>query len=407
MRGGASVDTRKRINVFQIASVLGSRENVHNSPLAAAGHGPRRAAAERGIDMRAAIFSDGTFKTQTIPSPLPGPGQMLVRPLVCGICGSDLHTRHHAHNLANLLQRAGFAGFMNPDLPVVLGHEFCCEILDYGPDCERRVPVGERVVGLPFMSGPKGIVLLGYSNEFNGAFAEQMVLQENATFAVPDHVPTDVAALAEPLAVAVHAVAAAAPGPDCAFVVYGCGPVGLFVIARLRHLGLGPVLAIDPDAARRRFAEQIGADVVTAPSPEFVGAWWDKRGAPLGVSDAAAARAAGLVGRRPIIFECVGKPGVLKSIAEEAPAGASMIVVGVCMTSDTIEPAYLIQKQISLRFVFAYDAEEFAEATRMLAKDPSRVAILVTGHETLDGVANAFDLLERGGSQAKVLVRPT
>jgi threonine dehydrogenase-like Zn-dependent dehydrogenase len=357
--------------------------------------------------MRAAVFEKGGFKLENLPAPKPGAGQMLVRPLVCGICGSDLHTRHHAHHLANLLQRAGFKGFMNPDKPVVLGHEFCCEIIDYGSGCERRVPIGQRVIGLPFMAGPDGMVLLGYSNVFNGAFAEQMILQENATFAVPDHVPTDVAALCEPLAVAVHAVAASAPGPDCAFVVYGCGPVGLFVIARLRYLGFGPILAIDPDPARRRFAEQLGADVVTAPSPERVGAWWDKRGAPLGVSDAAAARAAGIAGRRPIIFECVGKPGLLKSIAEEAPAGASMVVVGLCMSPDTIEPSYLIQKQIAMRFVFAYDAEEFAEAARMLAKDPTRVAPLVTGHETLERVGSAFDLLERGGSHAKVLIRLT
>jgi hypothetical protein len=56
--------------------------------------------------------------------------------------------------------------------------------------------------------------------------------------------------------------------------------------------------------------------------------------------------------------------------------GAMLIVVGVCMTGDTIEPAYLIQKQIAMRFVFAYDPGEFAEATRMLAKDPARVAPL-------------------------------
>jgi threonine dehydrogenase-like Zn-dependent dehydrogenase len=68
-----------------------------------------------------------------------------------------------------------------------------------------------------------------------------------------------------------------------------------------------------------------------------------------------------------------------------------LIVVGVCMAGDTIEPAYLIQKQIAMRFVFACDPEECAEATRMLAKDPTRLAPLVTGHETPDRVSNAFD----------------
>lgn len=357
--------------------------------------------------MRAAVFAKGGFSIENLPAPSPGDGQILVRPLVCGICGSDLHTRHHAHHLAALLHRAGFKGFMSPDKPVVLGHEFCCEILDYGPKCERKWPIGQRLVGLPFLALPAGATLLGYSNEYNGAFAEEMVLTESVTFPVPDHVPTDVAALAEPLAVAVHAVNAAKPDNDTAFVVYGCGPVGLFVIARLKHLGFGPVLAVDPDAARRKFAELMGADVVSAPSAAQVGAWWEERGAPLGVSDAAARRGAGLPGKRPVIFECVGKPGLLKSIAEEAPAGAFIVVVGLCMSPDTIEPGYLIQKEVHMRFVFAYAADEFVEATRMLAADPSRVAPLITGHEPLERVTQAFDALERGGRQAKVLITPS
>jgi threonine dehydrogenase-like Zn-dependent dehydrogenase len=356
--------------------------------------------------MRAAVFSDGKFNVENVPAPSPGPGQMLVRPLACGICGSDLHTRHHAHHLADLLQRAGFKGFMSPDKPVVLGHEFCCEILDYGPDCKRTLPKGQRVVALPFMAGPGGLVLLGYSNAYNGGFAEEMIVQEDVSFAVPDHVSTDIAALSEPLSVAVHAVAAANAGPDAAYVVYGCGPVGLSVIARLRFLGLGPILAIDPDPARRKFAETMGADHVMAPAADAVGRWWEERGAPIGVSDAAEAKAAGHVGRRPVIFECVGKPGILKAIAYEAPAGASIIVVGVCMNPDTIEPGYMIQKELSMRFVFAYSAPEFVQATQMLEKNPDAFAPLITGHGTLEGITDAFDALERGGSQAKVLIRP-
>jgi len=356
--------------------------------------------------MRAAVFSEGKFNVENVPSPSPGPGQILVRPLVCGICGSDLHTRHHAHHLADLLQRAGFKGFMSPDKPVVLGHEFCCEILDYGPDCKRTLPKGQRVVALPFMAAPEGLVLLGYSNSYNGGFAEEMILQEDVAFAVPDHVPTDVAALAEPLSVAVHAVAAANAGPDAAYVVYGCGPVGLSVIARLRFLGLGPVLAIDPDAARRKFAETMGADAVMAPSADAVGRWWEGQGAPIGVSDASAAKAAGLAGKRPVIFECVGKQGILKAIAYEAPAGASIVVVGVCMNPDSIEPGYMIQKELSMRFVFAYSAPEFVDATKMLEKSPELFQPLITGHGTLEGITDAFDTLEKGGSQAKVLIRP-
>lgn len=352
--------------------------------------------------MRAAIFEKGGFKIERIAEPTPGEGQLLVKPLVCGICGSDLHTRHHAHHLAHLLQRAGFRSFMDPDKPVVLGHEFCCEVVDYGPKCTRKIPIGSRIVGLPFAAGPNGVALLGYSNDLNGAFAEAMVVQESAAFAVPEHVSTDVAALAEPLAVAVRAVAASEPTKNSAFAIYGCGPVGLFVIARLKHLGFGPVLAIDPDPNRRAFAEKLGADVVMAPDQEAIIRWWEKMGAPTGVSDASAMAGSG---KRPVIFECVGKPGLLKTIAEQAPVRALMVVAGVCMETDAVEPGYMVQKELQVRFTFAYDQPQFEEAVAMINARPDWLSPLVTGHVSLDNVEDAFNMLERGGAHAKVLIR--
>lgn len=355
--------------------------------------------------MRAAVFKEGRFNVRNVPDPSPGPGQVLVRPLVCGICGSDLHTRHHRHGIADLLHRAGFKDFMDPDKPVIMGHEFACEVIDYGPECERRFARGERVTALPFAAGVNGVELLGYSNAMGGAFAEAMVLQEDAMFGVPDHVPTDVAALAEPLSVAIHAINAANAGPGCAFVVYGCGPVGLFVIARLRNLGLGPVLAIDPDPARRVFAERVGADEVIAPSSEATARFWSRHGAPIGMSDASAFKASGARGNRAIIFECVGKPGMIKAICEDAPVGAQIIVAGVCMEPDAFEPALMVNKELSSRFVFAYNPEEFAEAVRMISANPDALAPLVTGHAALDDITSAFDTLDKGGSQAKLHIK--
>ena len=353
--------------------------------------------------MRAAVFQDGEFTTETINDPTPGEGQILVKPLVCGICGSDLHTRHHAHHLCALLDRAGFRGFMDPDKPVVLGHEFCCEVIDYGPKAKKKFPIGTRIIGLPFIAGPKGVTLLGYSNDLNGAFAEAMVMQEDSSFAVPDTVSTDIAALAEPLAVAVRAVATAEPTNDSAFAVYGCGPVGLFTIVRLKHLGFGPVLAIDPDANRRALAEKLGADVVMAPDREPIVQWWEKYRAPTGVSDAGEMAGSG---KRPVIFECVGKPGIIKAIVDKAPVRALLVIVGVCMEPDVFEPGFMVQKEIQVRFTFAYDVAQFEEATRMIATNPEWLAPMVTGHVDLDHVVDAFDMLEAGGEHAKVLIRP-
>lgn len=214
--------------------------------------------------MKAAVLIDGRITVEDIPEPALATGQILAKPLLCGVCGSDLHARDHAVHLCDLLDRAGFRGFMDPTRPVVMGHEYCAEILDWGPGCDRRLPRGQRVVALPFVDGPAGIELIGYSNGFNGAFAERMRLQESLLLAVPDHVPTEIAALTEPLAVAVHAVAQSSADPGSVVAVHGCGPVGLFIIARLKALGIGAIFS--PSSPTPSAAGWPNGSAPTAPS---------------------------------------------------------------------------------------------------------------------------------------------
>lgn len=342
---------------------------------------------------------DGRITLEDVPEPAPAPGLVLAAPLACGVCGSDLHARDHAPHLCNLLHRAGFRGFMDPDRPVVMGHEFCAELVEPA----GGLPRGARVVSQPFLMGEQGVALIGFSNTYNGAFAERMLLQEDALLAVPDHVATDIAALTEPLAVAVHAVNQADVGAGCVFAVHGCGPVGLFVIARLRALGLGPILAVDPVPARRAMAERMGADAVIAPDGDAVTRWWAGQGLHAGLSDS---MASGDASKRAVIFECVGRPGMLTALAEGGPVGATIVVVGVCMEVDAIEPALLIQKAIQLRFVFAYSAEEFQTAFDMIVAAPDALSPMVTGEVTIAGIDDAFASLTAGGEQIKMMVRP-
>jgi threonine dehydrogenase-like Zn-dependent dehydrogenase len=352
--------------------------------------------------MKAMSLLDGAFTLRELPEPVPEAGQILARPIVCGVCGSDLHARDHAEHLCGLLHRAGFRGFMDPARPVVMGHEFCCEVLESGGGFAR----GQRVVALPFIQGADGVELIGYSNSFNGAFAEAMLVQADLSFAVPDAVPSEIAALAEPLSVAVHAVAESGADRNCAFAVVGCGPVGLFVIARLKALGLGPVLAIEPNPARRAMAERMGADVVMAAGDPGVGAWWDGLGLPLGLSDAMAQVPERRTRSRAVLFDCVGKPGMLMAIAQVAPVAATIVVIGTCMESDAIEPAFLLQKSLQLRFVFAYTPGDFADAFAMVCADPERLAPMVSGSVAMADVDRAFAALGAGGTDVKLMVTP-
>lgn len=354
--------------------------------------------------MKAAVLRGGKIAVENVAEPKPTIGQLLVKPLCCGICGSDLHARDNVAHLCDLIHRAGFRGFMDPEKPVVMGHEFCAEVLEAAPG--HSFARGQRVVALPFLNGPNGIELLGYSNTSYGGFAEQMLLQPELTFAVPDHVPTEIAALAEPLSVAVHAVAEAKAGPEDGFAVVGCGPVGLFVIARLRALGLGPILAIEPNPARRAMAEKMGADIVVAPGADNVEGWWKDLGLPRGLSDAMAIDPQFRKRSRAVIFECVGKPGMLMTLADAAPIGAMIVVVGNCMETDKLEPALLLQKSLKLNFVFAYTAEEFGDAFRMVCDDPERLRILLSDHRSLAYTNDAFDHLASGGESVKILISP-
>ena len=208
--------------------------------------------------MRAAIFRSGEIVVDTMPEPKPGAGQVLVRTLACGICGSDLHARKHAHRMVELAKH--FPGRKPMDLSrdVVFGHEFCCEMLEYGPGTERKLKPGTKVCSLPALLTPQGPQGIGYSNDNVGAYAERMLLSEALLLEVPNGLAAEHAALTEPLAVGVHAVAKANISGGEVPLVIGCGPVGLAVIAALKIRGLHPIVAADYSPARRRARRKAG-----------------------------------------------------------------------------------------------------------------------------------------------------
>ncbi len=337
--------------------------------------------------MRAAIFRGGDIVVDTLPEPVPRQGQVLVKTLACGICGSDLHAAKHSHRMAAITKRIPGRVPMDPARDVVMGHEFCCEVLDYGPDTAKTVKPGARVCAMPIMieaDGPKG---MGYSNTYMGGYAERMLLAAPLLLEVPNGLSTDHAALTEPLAVGVHAVEKAALKGDEAPLVIGCGPVGLAVIAALRLKNIRPIVAADFSPKRRELAVKMGADIVIDPAKE----------PPY-------ARLA--ADRRAAVFECVGVPGILQQMFEAVPRDARVIVVGVCMEPDTIEPMFGIVKELSLQFVLGYTPEEFARSLRLLADGEVDAASLITAKVGLEGVKGAFQALGNPEHHTKIVVEP-
>lgn len=358
--------------------------------------------------MRAAVMRRNDLVVDTVPEPEPGPGEVLVKTLACGVCGSDLHMLQHAERMIDLGERTGMASNMDLARDVVMGHEFCAEILDYGPGAQRRLKPGARVCSMPLTFGPSGVFAVGYSNDRPGGYGERMVLNEMLLVEVPNGLDTDLAALTEPMAVGEHAVAKANLAADDLPLVIGCGPVGLAVVAGLRRRGLGPVIAADFSAKRRELAEKMGADIVVDPAAESPYARWDQVATPEGFDDSnpLAALMGGAQKRPGVIFECVGVPGLLQQILEGAARGTRIVVAGVCMERDRIEPIFGINKELSVQFVLAYSPEEFAGTLRAIAEGELEVAPFVTGQVGVDGVPGAFRDLAQPDRHAKILVEP-
>jgi threonine dehydrogenase-like Zn-dependent dehydrogenase len=337
--------------------------------------------------MRAAIFRGGDIVVGDVADPVPTAGQVLVKTLTCGICGSDLHAAKHARRTVELSKRMPGRIPMDLSKDVVFGHEFCAEVLDYGPGTERRFKTGTRVCSMPVMPRPDAPRTVGYSNDFPGGFGERMVLAAPLLLEVPNGLSSEHAALTEPLAVGIHAVAKASLKGDETPLVIGCGPVGLAVIVGLRLRGVRPIVAADFSPKRRELAAKMGADIVIDPAKEN----------PYAKLPA---------DRQAMIFECVGVPGLIQQILEGAPRGARVVVAGVCMEADTIEPLFAIVKELNLQFVIGYTPDEFASCLRLLAEGKVDAGSLITGKVGLDGVKRAFAELGNPERHTKILVEP-
>ena len=377
--------------------------------------------------MRAVVCEKTVLEVAELPAPVPAKGQVVLDVVACGICGSDLHARKHSDELADAAAAAGYDGVMRPHQRVVLGHEFCGTVADYGPKTRGSVKPGTPVVAFPLLRLNGGVHPTGLCEIVPGAYAEQLLVEQSLMLEVPNGLAPTTAALTEPMAVALHAVRRGEVGKNQVAYVIGCGPIGLGVIAMLKASGVRRVVASDFSPGRRALATAMGADVVVDPgtaspyssfSEKFVTAeglfdlavgtmeklravpmlpWWQV----LRAADAVGASPSG-----PVVFECVGVPGVIDDVIASAPIFSRVVVVGVCMGDDQIRPSIAINKEIDLRFVLGYLPQEFREALHLLADGKVDPTPLITGSVGLDGVAGAFDALADPEAHAKILVEP-
>jgi threonine dehydrogenase-like Zn-dependent dehydrogenase len=378
--------------------------------------------------MKAVGCQHAALEVLELPEPIPGAGQVRIEVLRCGICGSDLHAREGLDVWADLASRVGYDRFGRSAERVVFGHEFCGEVVEHGPKTRHGTPTGAHVVALPLLRGSHGVDTIGLSAHAPGAYAEQLLVEESLMMPVPNGLPPEVAALTEPMAVGLHAVNRGEVGKRTVAIVIGCGPIGLAVILMLKARGVRTVVASDYSAGRRGLARACGADVVLDPAEASPYTAVAQRGAladmPSALELAVSTReklerlpigwwhlwrlgeALGAAPKHPVIFECVGVPGVIDSIIDGAPLFSRVVVAGVCVGPDRITPAMAINKEIDLRFAFGYTPLEFRDTLHMLAEGKVDPRPLITGTVGLEGVGAAFQALADPESHAKILIDP-
>lgn len=326
----------------------------------------------------------GKVVVNEIERPVADPGDVVVRIRACGICGTDTF----------FVAAGGMPVSADERLPIALGHEPAGEVVEVGAQVVG-IEVGDHVVVNP-MKAPSGLVgtggPLGAMSEY--LLVEQAVLGETLE-KVPAHVPFEVAALNEPMAVALHAVNRAEPGPADQAVVFGAGPIGLGATIWLKLRGVRHVAVVDivPEKLERALA--VGADAVidssredvTARLTELHGESSNALGAPRAGSD--------------IYLDAAGAPQVLEVTQASAKWGAKLVIVAV--HKKPVDISGILRSELTILGSMGYPAEIF-EVTPQLAAHWERFAKIISHRVPFDDVQQAYDLALAPGAADKVVV---
>src|SRR5690349_19891065 len=295
--------------------------------------------------MRAAVLRGGRVDARETADPTPGSGQILVRSLACGICASDLHFMDNPEGDAE--DDTGLSRY-DADADIVMGHEYCAEIVDYGPDTQRRWPVGTRVSSIPALLVPDGVRVIGQAPDAPGGWGEYFLMSEAMTQVVHSDLPNELVSIADAISVGWSYVNRAAVTPKEVPLVIGCGAIGLSAVASLKRLGVGPVVAVDFVASRRQTALEMGADVVIDPAEVTPWEGWRQVafGSPEPLRDIM-----GLLDLPGcVVFECVGVPGVLDTIVQGCERGTRIFSAGGPPEGDHLHTMTAKRKGLNMQF---------------------------------------------------------
>ncbi|BBY11684.1 threonine dehydrogenase [Mycobacterium marseillense] len=328
------------------------------------------------------VTGPGKAEVLDAERPTVGPTDVLVRMCACGICGSDAFYI----SIGGLPPRQGHTP---------LGHEPAGEIAEVGEQVSG-LAVGDHVVINP-MAAPGGIIGNGGPS---GALADYLLI-ENAVRGtslevIPDHIPWEVAALNEPMAVARHGANRCRPKPSDKVVVFGAGPIGLGATLAFKSLGVSHVVVVDLLPGRLDKALQIGADAVINSADEDVVARL------IELHGAGESMYPGKAGTN-IYLDAAGVPAVVNTALAAAQRGATVGIVGVHKEPVPVDLINVMSNEITLLGSMGYPDEIF-EVTKDLVANWEKYALIVSHTIGFGDVGEALELAQTPGAADKVVV---
>lgn len=338
--------------------------------------------------MRAAVYHDNSdIRIEEMPVPGTGDGELLVRVVSSGICGSDV-----------------MEWYRIPKAPLVLGHEIAGVVEKARGDvpfeegdrvfAAHHVPCGECrwcAAGMESLCDT-----LRSTNFDPGGFAEYVrvpaINVEKGTFLLPDEISFDEGAFVEPLACVSRSVRLSGFEEGMSSLVIGSGISGLLHIKLLRALGAGRIAATDIDRARLDAARDAGADI------------------SLNAAKDVHERLAGETGGEmfDVVFVCAGAPAAVRSGLESAGRGGTVMLFAPLAPDDEVPvPLFrLWRDQVTVRSTYAGCPVDSEDAIGLLASGRVEVEDLITHILPLERAAEGFRLVAEGGEAIKVIIRP-
>lgn len=330
----------------------------------------------------ATVTGPGVAELLDVPEPTAGARDVLVRMRACGICGSDAFYV----TIGGIPPRQGCTP---------LGHEPAGEVVDVGADVEG-ITVGDHVVINP-MAAPGGIIGNGGAA---GALADYLLIEDAVRGVglevIPAHIPFEVAALNEPMAVARHGVNRAHPKPTDKVVVFGAGPIGLGAVLAFRSVGVAHIVVVDILAARLEKALTIGADAVIDSSTDDVVARL------IELHGEGESMFGGKAGT-DVYFDAAGARPVVDTALAAGKRGATLCIVGVHKEPVPIELVSVMSNELTIVGSMGYPDEIF-EVTTDLVANWEKYALIVSHTVPFAELDDALRLASTPGAADKVVV---